>query len=60
MHSVTEVLGELLGAADWIGMLKPKAGLLSDASNLVFFQQINDFLRDEIDERRDAGHRAYV
>lgn len=50
MHSVTEILGELLGAGDWMGMLKPKAGLLSDASNLVFFQQINDFLRDEIDE----------
>ena len=35
------------GGLAWLG---GQAGLLSDASNLVFFQEINNFLKDEIDE----------
>lgn len=42
------LLGFLQGEA--LAWLSGRAGLLSDASNLVFFQEINDFLRDEIDE----------
>lgn len=50
MHGFTLILGELMGAVGRLGDFQPKAGPLSDASNLVFFQQISDFLRDEIDE----------
>ncbi|PZO63705.1 MAG: hypothetical protein DI635_07925, partial [Pseudoxanthomonas suwonensis] len=42
-------------AASWraIDWLQPRAGILTDTTNLFFFKEIYDFLSDEVDEFRD-------
>lgn len=42
----------LLVAMDWLSQLRPKAGLLSDASNLFFFRELFSFISDELDDFR--------
>ncbi len=47
LKRAVEALGPLAG--DWQSLLRPLAQS-ADLTNLVFFQEINSFLRDEIDE----------
>ncbi|WP_147651379.1 type IV secretion system protein [Vulcaniibacterium gelatinicum] len=47
-----DTIADLSLPAAWNPLL-PKAGLLSDASNLYFFREIFSFLSDELDEFRD-------
>lgn len=49
MDSEVGIAHALLGIGNWLGWLQA-SGPLDDASNLKFFQEINSFLRDEIDE----------
>ncbi len=50
MQYLIELQSGLLGSIPWLESLSRVAAPLSDFSNMVFFQQINEFLRDEIDE----------
>jgi type IV secretion system protein VirB6 len=50
LHGTVEIAAGLLHAADGHAWLSRVLGPLTDFSNMVFFQQINEFLRDEIDE----------
>lgn len=49
MQEIMEIVGGWRGLGSWQDLLRPMAQL-SDASNLFFFNEINDFLKDEIDE----------
>ena len=52
-HMAIDRAMDVFLSAPWgggLGWLSGRAGVLSDASNLVFFQEINNFLKDEIDE----------
>ena len=49
MQEIMEIVGRWGGMGSWQELLQPMAQL-SDASNLFFFNEINDFLKDEIDE----------
>ena len=51
MDNAIEIIGRLPGMGNWQGWLQsPTIATLSDASNLFFFNEINRFLKAEIDE----------
>jgi type IV secretion system protein VirB6 len=50
MDNTIEFIGALLGTVNWQGWLLSPMAELSDASNLFFFNEINQFLKEEIDE----------
>lgn len=50
MQHAIELSGQLLGYIAGLDSMAGISGPVTDFSNMVFFQQINEFLRDEIDE----------
>jgi type IV secretion system protein VirB6 len=50
MQVLIELANGMLGSILGLDSLSRASAPLSDFSNMVFFQQINEFLRDEIDE----------
>ena len=50
VQHMIELTSGLLGALIGMDSMSNSSSPLSDFSNMVFFQQINEFLRDEIDE----------
>lgn len=50
MQDAIELAGHLLASTAGWGSMGRVSGQLTDFSNMVFFQQINEFLRGEIDE----------